>query len=86
VRLRDRVSEYVRLVPRERAALVCGAALRAPLADLLGRFGLRLEVFAYTELPPELELRPAMVLEPEAGDSGALTRAQAEQSPTMVRA
>ena len=56
-------SRYVSAVARERAALVCTAALRAALADFLHRFGLRLDVFAYGELPPELELRPAMVLE-----------------------
>ena len=95
--LRERVTEYVRAVPRERAALVCGAALRAPLADLLGRLGLRLDVLAYTELPPELELRPAMLLEappgagsaetaPASGAGSPAARAQGVQRPTMVRA
>ncbi|MBD5657807.1 MAG: FHIPEP family type III secretion protein, partial [Candidatus Eremiobacteraeota bacterium] len=61
--VRTVASEYVTRVPRERAALVCTAALRPALADFLRRFGLRLDVFAYGELPPELELRPAMILE-----------------------
>ena len=47
----------------ERAALVCGAPLRAALADLIARFGLILDVYAYGELPPALELRPLVVLE-----------------------
>lgn len=71
VHLRNVVADYARAVPRERAALVCTAALRAPLADFVRRFGTTLDVFAYGELPPELELRPAMVLAPPAG-AGAL--------------
>jgi flagellar biosynthesis protein FlhA len=61
--VRSAAASYTAGVPRERSALVCTAALRPALADFLQRFGLRLEVFAYGELPPELELRPAMVLE-----------------------
>jgi flagellar biosynthesis protein FlhA len=61
--VRGIVGAYLARVPRERAALVCGAALRAPLAEFLRRFGYRIEVFAYGELAPEIELRPAMVLE-----------------------
>ena len=66
--LRAGVSAYVARVPRERAALVCTAALRAALSEFLRRFGLRLDVFAYAELPPELELIPAVVMgRPAAG-------------------
>ena len=91
LRLRERVAEYARSVPRERAAVVCGSALRAPLADLLARLGLRVDVFAYTELPPELELRPAMLLEawsaPLPGSSAPVSpRVQDPQRPTMVSA
>jgi flagellar biosynthesis component FlhA len=50
-------------VTRERAALVSTAALRSSLADFLQRFGIALDVYAYGELPPELELRPALVVE-----------------------
>jgi len=63
LRVRAIVSAYLSRVPRERAALVCGAALRAPLAEFLRRFGYRIEVFAYGELAPEVDLRPAMVLD-----------------------
>jgi flagellar biosynthesis protein FlhA len=64
------VASYVMRVPRERSALICTAALRPSLADFLRRFGLHVDVFAYGELPPELELRPAMVMEraPASGD------------------
>ena len=63
VHVRGIVGTYLVRVPRERAALVCCAALRAPLADFLHRFGLRVDVFAFGEIPSELELRPAMVLD-----------------------
>jgi flagellar biosynthesis protein FlhA len=63
VHVRSVASSYITQVPRERAALVCTAALRAALAEFLDRFGLRLDVYSYGELPPELELRPALILE-----------------------
>ncbi len=74
VHLRNVVAEYARAVPRERAALVCTAALRAALADFVRRFGTTLDVFAYGELPPELELRPAMVLAPPDATAALIAR------------
>ncbi len=85
LRLRELAAGYVARVPRERAALVCGAAVRAPLAELLQRFGLRLDVFAYGELPPELELRPAAVAEPFAATLAAGAEHSA-QRPAIVSA
>ena len=60
--LRATAAEYAAGVPRERAALVCSAGLRAALAEFLHRFGVRLDVYAFGELPPELELTPALVV------------------------
>jgi flagellar biosynthesis component FlhA len=78
--VRSAAERYAALVPRERAAVVCTASVRAALAEFLARFGIRLDVFAYGELPPELELRPALVLErPQRLE-------QSPHSPTMVRA
>jgi flagellar biosynthesis protein FlhA len=57
------VHAYALRVPRERAAVVCTAPLRPALADFLRRFGLRVDVFAYAEIPPDVEVRPAMLLE-----------------------
>jgi flagellar biosynthesis protein FlhA len=65
--LRQRIEAYAARVPRERAAVVCTTPLRPLLADLLQRSGLRLDVFAYGELPPELRLEPAEIVRPEAG-------------------
>jgi flagellar biosynthesis protein FlhA len=60
--LRDRVAEYVASVPRERASVVCTAALRPLLAGFLLRSGVRVAVYGYGELPPELNLEPVAVL------------------------
>jgi flagellar biosynthesis component FlhA len=59
--LRSAVDDYVATVRRDRAAVICTAALRPNLAELLRRFGATVEVFAYGEVPPEIELRPAAV-------------------------
>ncbi len=57
--LRERIEAYAARVPRERAAIVCTAPLRPLLADLLQRSGLRLDVFAYGELPPSYASSPS---------------------------
>jgi len=61
--VRSVAADYLSRVSRERAATVCTAPLRASLAEFLRRFDLCLDVFAFGELPPEMELRPALVLE-----------------------
>jgi len=60
--VRAAASDYLTRVARERAALVCTAPLRPALSEFLARFGVRLDVFAFGELPLELELRPAVIL------------------------
>ena len=60
--LRTSALTYAKTVARERAAVVCTSALRPALAEFFARFEVRVEVFAYAELPPELELRPALIL------------------------
>ena len=64
--LRARIEEYAASIPRDRAAVVCTAALRPALADFLLRSGIRVSVYAYGELPNEVSLAPSEVLvEPE---------------------
>jgi flagellar biosynthesis protein FlhA len=61
------VDDYANRYRGERAALVCSSQLRPALSEFVRRFGLRVDVYAYGELPPGLDLRPAMVLNrPEA--------------------
>ena len=63
--IRRRVEAYRQEVPRDRAALVCTAGLRPGLADFLLRSGLSVDVFSYSELPPEVQLLPAGMLNDE---------------------
>ena len=65
VAIRRRVEAYRQEVPRERSALVCTATLRPLLADFLLRCGLRIPVYSYSELPPQVQLLPAGVLNDE---------------------
>ena len=60
--LRDRIEAYAARIPRDRAAIVCTAALRPLLAEFLLRSSLRVPVYAYAELPSELELHPAELI------------------------
>ena len=60
--IRQRVEAYRAQVPRERAAVVCTAGLRPLLSDFLLRSGIVVDVFAYSELPPQVQLLPAGVL------------------------
>ncbi len=64
--LRAAVARYLAAVPRQRAALVCTAALRPTLAAVTSRLGVPLEVYSFAELPPDLEVRPAEVIEAPA--------------------
>ncbi|GAC1524434.1 MAG: flagellar biosynthesis protein FlhA [Vulcanimicrobiaceae bacterium] len=73
--LRSVASDYAASVMRERAALVCSGALRPALAEFLARFGVALDVYAYAELPPEVELRPLLVLERPLADAAEPVRA-----------
>ncbi|MEO6835472.1 MAG: flagellar biosynthesis protein FlhA [Candidatus Tumulicola sp.] len=61
--LRERIERYAARVPRDRAAVVCTAALRPLLADFLLRSGIGVSVYAYGELPGDLELRPAEIID-----------------------
>ncbi len=60
--LRARIEGYATAMPRDRAAVICTAALRPALADFLLRSGIRVSVYAYGELPNELTLAPTEVI------------------------
>jgi flagellar biosynthesis protein FlhA len=65
--LRNRVEAYVARAPRDSAAIVCTAPLRPQISELVVRCGIRVPVFSYGELPPELALEPAETLGPTGG-------------------
>ncbi|HTX59041.1 MAG TPA: FHIPEP family type III secretion protein, partial [Verrucomicrobiae bacterium] len=60
--VRDCIDAYAAQTPRDRAAVVCTAALRPVLAEFLVRSGIRVGVFAYGELPSELAVVPTQVV------------------------
>lgn len=60
--VREAAEAYAASMPPERAAIVCTAAVRAFLAEFLNRCGLRINVFSYAEVPPEIRLLPAGVV------------------------
>jgi len=68
--LRERIERYVSQTPRDRAAIVCTSALRPLLADFLLRSGIRVDVFAYGELPGEIALRPVEVIDARLAIAG----------------
>ncbi len=61
--VREQVEAYARSVPPGRATVVTTFAFRRTLAELLARFGMHADVFAFSELPGELNVRPSVVLQ-----------------------
>ncbi len=60
--LRARIESYGATMPRDRAAVLCTSALRPVLADFLLRSSVRVNVYAYGELPNEIVILPAEVI------------------------
>jgi len=69
--VRERVERYATTAGPEGAAVVCTASLRPLLADFLHRSGIRVDVFGYSEIPPEIALRPlGLISVPERAAGG----------------
>ncbi len=79
--VRDRIAAYA---AEGRPALVCTSTLRPMLADLLERFAIRADVYAYTEIPAEIAVVPVGTIEDQAETPAA--SAQAAQRPVMTSA
>ena len=71
--VRSEIERYLSDVVRRGAALICGTALRPYLGEFAMRLRLGVDVYAYTELPSEIELCPRAVLADR--QAGALTPA-----------
>ncbi|HEY8315094.1 MAG TPA: flagellar biosynthesis protein FlhA [Candidatus Baltobacteraceae bacterium] len=80
---RDRAAAYKMETPPARAAVVCTAAVRPVLAEFLLASGLSLDVYAYGELPAEIELRPAGIVE-FAGPTGGRANFGEFDGPTRA--
>jgi flagellar biosynthesis protein FlhA len=61
--IRDRVARYLGDRARAPHAIVTGAALRPILAEFLDRSGLTIDVFAFTEIPPDVAVEPAAMID-----------------------
>lgn len=62
VTLHEQAAAYAAQMSPGRAMLLCTAAVRPFLADFLLGSGLRIAVYAYSEVPPEIRLVPAGVI------------------------
>jgi flagellar biosynthesis component FlhA len=66
--IRERAEAYAAETPPSRAAILCMTAVRPFLADFLARSGVRLSVYSYAEVPPEVRLVPAEVIKEGDGN------------------
>jgi len=62
MRIREEAELYTKTIAPQRAAIVCTSAVRPLVADFLARSGLRVNVFSYAEVPPEIRLAPAGIV------------------------
>ena len=69
--LRERIAEHARAQPPGSAVLLCTGGARPLIADFLYRSGLRVGVFGYAEIPPEVRLLPAGIVEAPQGHAAA---------------
>ena len=63
--LRERIEHYLASAPKE-PVLLCGGVLRPALAEFLSRCSLPIEVLGFAELPPDMQLQPALVVKKPA--------------------
>ncbi|MGH7708655.1 MAG: FHIPEP family type III secretion protein [Vulcanimicrobiaceae bacterium] len=72
--VRERIEAYARSMPAGRATVVCTSLFRRTLSELLARFNLTIDVFAFSELPGEINVKPLAIVgppEPQAVAAGA---------------
>ncbi len=65
LRLRDAVGAHAS-ARADDATIVCSAAMRAPLAEFCRRAGLRVDVYAFSEIPPDVRFADVEIV--DAGD------------------
>ena len=60
--VRERIESYARTMPAGRATVLCTSLFRRTLSEMLSRFNLTAEVFAFSELPGELNVKPLTIV------------------------
>lgn len=69
--IREQAAEYAASADQGRAVLLCTGSVRPLIADFLDRSGLRIDVYSYAEVPPEIRLLPAGVIKEAGGPEAA---------------
>ena len=69
--IRDAAERYALQTLPQRAAVLCTSPIRPLLADFLARCGLRVSVYSYSEVPPEIRLLPSEVIKEAEGGAAA---------------
>jgi flagellar biosynthesis protein FlhA len=62
VHIRERVEAYRHTVPHAKATIICTSGFRRTLRELLERFSIFIDVFAFGEIPPDIQVRPVSVV------------------------
>jgi len=62
VHIRDAMEKYTRSMPKGQAIMLCTAGLRRALAELAMRSTIALTVYAFNEVPGDLDVRPTQVV------------------------
>ena len=75
--VRERVERYMGSAPPGRAMLLCTSSFRRTLSELLARFSVSVDVFAFSELPGDLKVKPAEIVGPPEAAAAALAGAGA---------
>ena len=60
--LREQLEKFARSMPANQAFVLCTAPLRRALAELTMRSGIKVTVYAFNEIPPEMDVRPVSVI------------------------
>jgi flagellar biosynthesis component FlhA len=66
VHVRARIEAYLHQPVSGGHSIVATAALRPVLAEFFDQTGVRIDVFAYTEIPPDIMLEPAGIIDAPA--------------------
>ena len=68
--LREQLEKFVKSMPANQAFVLCTAPLRRALAELAMRSGIKATIYAFNEIPTEMDVRPVQVIGPPQQQRG----------------
>jgi flagellar biosynthesis protein FlhA len=68
--LREQLEKFVKSMPANQAFVLCTAPLRRALAELAMRSGIKATIYAFNEIPTEMDVRPVSVIGPPHNQRG----------------